>query len=538
MSYTAEDVIRIAKTQVGYHEKDNASDLDSFTSKSDGKGNFTKYARDFDEKWPTFYNGKKQGFDYCEITNDWCHVMASLENGGTVDDARETLCQPIKSMGAGCTQSAAYYKAAGRWSEYPKIGAQIYFGQYDHTGIVINYDSVYVYTIEGNTSKGMVEEKVYKRRDDYVLGYGYPKYAEEEEACTTGTTGTTIKGIDISEFQTVTNWQAVKNAGIKFVLIRTGYGVTYTDSEFLNNMKGAISVGLPIGVYHFSYALNAAGAKAEAERVISLLAPYKQHITLPVYFDFEGDTVSYAKKQGVTLGKQAFNDHTVAFCEAIKAAGYRPGTYFNLSYYDNWVDKSRLGGYNRWFAQYNSTAQCDWYDVWQYSSSGSVNGISGKVDMNVADASFVNGGSPTYEEGWKKNDKGWWYQNADGTWPAGKWASIGSELYYFGPEGYCVTDQWVKGTGDYSAWTYYVGSDGKVAKNRTLKLDGEGKLIPAGGYYYYIKEVPASYRETLDKLVAKEVLKGKGGTGEDLILDMSEDAVRTLVLLNRAGAFG
>jgi len=349
----------------------------------------------------------------------------------------------------------------------------------------------------------------------------------------------TIKGIDISEFQTVTDWNKVKAAGIKFVIIRTGYGVSYTDSQFLPNIKGAIAAGIPIGVYHFSYALNAAGAKAEAERVISLLAPYKKYITLPVFFDFEGDTVSYAKKQGVTLGRQAFNDHTVAFCEAIKAAGYRPGTYFNLSYVDNWVDKSRLKNYVRWFAQYNSYPQSDWYDIWQYSSSGSVNGISGRVDMNQADESFLKGSTPTYKEGWVKSSNGkWWYRYSDGTWPAGKWASIGNELYYFDQEGYCVTDQWVKGTGDYSAWTYYVGSDGKVAKNRTLKLDGEGKLIPAGGYYYYIKEVPASYRETLDKLVAKEVLKGKGGTGEDLILDMSEDAVRTLVLLNRAGAFG
>ena len=245
MSYTAADTVRIAKTQVGYHEKTSASDLDSFTGNS-GKNNYTKYARDFDEKWPTFYNGPKQGHDYCEVFNDWVHVQAALATGGTVDDARETLCQPIKSAGAGCTQSAGYYQAAGRWGETPRIGAQIYFGEYDHTGIVIAYDSVYVYTIEGNTSNGCVEEKTYKRRDSYVLGYGYPKYAEE--ATDTGT----IKGIDISEFQTVSDWNKVKAAGIRFVIIRTGYGVSYTDAQFLNNMKGAIGVGLPIGIYHFS----------------------------------------------------------------------------------------------------------------------------------------------------------------------------------------------------------------------------------------------------------------------------------------------
>ena len=131
-----------------------------------------------------------------------------------------------------------------------------------------------------------------------------------------------IIGIDVSEHNGSINWAAVKKAGVSFAFVRTGYGVSHVDNYFKRNMEGALSQGIPVGIYHFSYALNAAGAKAEAEYVLKLIQPYKDKITLPVFYDFEYDTVSYAKKQGVTLDREAFNAHTVAFCETIKAAGY------------------------------------------------------------------------------------------------------------------------------------------------------------------------------------------------------------------------
>lgn len=176
MSYSAQDVIAIARSQIGYYEKANTSNLDSFSGA--GYGNNTKYARDFDQKWPEFYNGKKQGFDWCDIFVDWCHVMASLNSGGSVTDARNALCQPAKSAGAGCTYSAMYYKQAGRWGLTPQLGAQIFFGDFDHTGLVYAYDNTYVYTIEGNTSGGCVAYKSYVRTSSWVTGYGYPKYGE------------------------------------------------------------------------------------------------------------------------------------------------------------------------------------------------------------------------------------------------------------------------------------------------------------------------------------------------------------------------
>ena len=339
----------------------------------------------------------------------------------------------------------------------------------------------------------------------------------------------TIKGIDISTFQGVLDWNKVKAAGIRFAILRAGYGRYEVDDAFRANAKAANAAGIPIGVYWFSYALNVSGAKQEAQKCIETIKPYK--IDLPVYFDFEYDTVSYAKKQGVTLGKQAFNDHSVAFCEAVQAAGYRAGVYYNLDYLNRLVDMNRIKKYSLWFAQYNSTAQASGWDLWQYTSSGTISGISGRFDMNQADESFLKGGGggQTYEPGWQHDGKGWWYRWEDGSYPKSQWEKINDKWYYFGEDGYMASGRWISGI----LSPYYVGEDGAMVTSRILKIDSEGRLVPAGAYYYKLGEVPKSYRETLDKLIAAGKLNGKGGSGDDLILDMSEDAVRVLVICSR-----
>ena len=139
----------------------------------------------------------------------------------------------------------------------------------------------------------------------------------------------------------------------------------------------------------------------------------------------------------------------------------------------------------------------------------------------------------TYTEGWQKDSNGWWYRYKDGSYPKDQWAEIDGKWYYFGEDGYMAAEKWIYGI----ASPYYVGSDGAMVTDKVLRLDSEGKLVPAGSYYGKISEVPKTYRETLDKLVSRGILKGAGGTGEDLILNMGEDAVRVLVLLDRAGVF-
>ena len=181
MANYASKVIAIAKAEVGYLEKKSNSQLDSKTANA-GSNNYTKYARDMDNI-PGFYNGKKNGYPWCDIFFDWLFVEAF-----GVDTAKELLNQPDRSYGAGCSYSARYYKNKGQWhTKDPKPGDQIFFRNYAHTGLVADVDNTYVYTIEGNTSTkaGVVAngcgvwEKKYKLTDKVIDGYGRPNYDEE-----------------------------------------------------------------------------------------------------------------------------------------------------------------------------------------------------------------------------------------------------------------------------------------------------------------------------------------------------------------------
>ena len=181
MSCYVEKVISIARDEIGYLEKVNNSNLDNKTYNA-GKNNYTKYARDID-KIPDFYNGKKNGFAWCSVFVSWCFVQAY-----GVSDAKRLLCQPNKSLAAGCKYAMNYYKAKGQLKSSPKIGDQIFFknsvGIISHTGIVSNVDKSYVYTIEGNTSTasgvvangGGVCAKKYKLSYSRIAGYGRPAY--------------------------------------------------------------------------------------------------------------------------------------------------------------------------------------------------------------------------------------------------------------------------------------------------------------------------------------------------------------------------
>ena len=340
-----------------------------------------------------------------------------------------------------------------------------------------------------------------------------------------------IIGIDVSEHNGALDWAKIKAAGIGFAIIRTGYGVSHTDNYFKRNMEGALAQGIPVGIYHFSYALNAAGAKAEAEYVLKLIQPYKDKLTLPVFYDFEYDTVSYAKKQGVTLGKEAFNAHTVAFCETIKAAGYTPGTYYNLDYLRRYVDINRVGGYVQWYAQYASTASAAGWAIWQYSSSYTIPGCSGRFDVNVlGDASLLTGTTGKYTVGWHKDSKGWWYANSTTTYYKEQWAKIKDKWYYFDKEGYMAENTWkVEAGGD----TYYLGADGDMQTSMVVGIGSDGRLQPIERYYHLISELPDYYRAEVDKLVAAGKLKGKSGEGEELVLDMPESTVRVMIITNR-----
>lgn len=184
-------ILDIANAEVGYLEKsksayvNNPSVLDDKTAGA-GRDNFTKYARDIDNI-PNFYNGKKQGYAWCDVFVDWCFVQAF-----GVQRAMELLNQPEKSTGAGCGFSMNFYKKINQFFTAPKKGDQIFFKQGNeitHTGLVYDIDNSKVYTIEGNTSSasgvvangGAVVKKSYNLNSNYIAGYGRPKYNGEVE---------------------------------------------------------------------------------------------------------------------------------------------------------------------------------------------------------------------------------------------------------------------------------------------------------------------------------------------------------------------
>lgn len=176
MGYTAKQLVAIAEAEIGYHEKATNSNLDSKTANS-GKGNYTKYSRDLHKAG--YYNGNKQGFDWCDQFVDWCFFKLC----GSKDKAEYLECQ-TGNYGAGCGFSLKYYKAAGRFDDNPKVGDQIFFkysnddSTADHTGIVVRVTDKLIETIEGN-SGNEVRRKAYQRTDKTIIGYGHPRYDAE-----------------------------------------------------------------------------------------------------------------------------------------------------------------------------------------------------------------------------------------------------------------------------------------------------------------------------------------------------------------------
>ena len=203
----------------------------------------------------------------------------------------------------------------------------------------------------------------------------------------------TIKGIDVSKHNGNINWKKVKDDGIKFVIIRAGYGSSTVDEKFEEYIKGAIEEGIDVGIYWFSYAISEEKAKLEAVKCMEVIKPYKDKITYPVFYDFEYDSVSYAKKQGVSINKTKATTFAYSFLKEIEKGGYIPGLYTNIDFSNNYFFKSLQRDYDLWIAQY--TSRCSYSEshvMWQYSESGRVSGIAGDTDLNYCYKKYSNKG--------------------------------------------------------------------------------------------------------------------------------------------------
>lgn len=194
--------------------------------------------------------------------------------------------------------------------------------------------------------------------------------------------------IDISKHQKEINWAAVKAAkidgeSIDGVIIRAGYGMRTRDIYFTKNIDGAIAAGFKhIGVYWFSYAYDKDMTRKEAEYCDEVIKPYKNILDLGVYYDWEYDSMNYARENGRNPSKEEITELNRIWCETMSGLGYKAGYYLNLDYSKNHIDESKLKAYRRWFARYTSEKQSGCY-IWQYSSKGKIDGINGNVDINL-----------------------------------------------------------------------------------------------------------------------------------------------------------
>ena len=193
----------------------------------------------------------------------------------------------------------------------------------------------------------------------------------------------TVMGIDISKHNGNIDWNAVKNSGVQYVILRCGYrgsasGVLVEDQKFKRNIQGATAAGLKVGIYFFSQAVNEVEAVEEASMTLSLIKKYR--ITYPVYIDVES-----ANGRADGISKAARTSVINAFCQTIRNSGYTPGLYANKNWLTEKINTGALGGCKIWLAQYVAAPTYGGrYEMWQYSSRGSIAGIKGNVDLNVS----------------------------------------------------------------------------------------------------------------------------------------------------------
>lgn len=229
--------------------------------------------------------------------------------------------------------------------------------------------------------ESLVKDGIYGEKS-YARAKSYKKQEEKSKV-------SEVKVVDVSYWQHSIDWSKVKNDNISGAILRTSYTSQKSfslskDSTFETNIKNSTKNGIKIGVYHYSQATSVKEALKEAKYTCKIISPYRDKIKLPVVCDWEfGGRLN--PKVSKSLGKNKCTDILIAFCDEVKKQGYVPMVYANymtFKYYLN-VDRIKEKGYLIWLAQYADKPSMS-YDMWQYSSSGKVNGIKNRVDVNKA----------------------------------------------------------------------------------------------------------------------------------------------------------
>lgn len=192
-------------------------------------------------------------------------------------------------------------------------------------------------------------------------------------------------GIDVSKWNKEIDWDKVKEAGVQYAIIRVGYrgsqtGLLVEDPYFEQNIRGAIASDIPVGVYFFTQAITEVEAVEEASMVMKLCERYK--LSYPVFIDTEG---AGGNGRADNLDAETRTLICDAFCTTIKNAGYDAGVYASRNWLNESLISDKLEKHIVWLAEYRETPLYQgYYQMWQYSSNGEVDGIEGRVDMNLS----------------------------------------------------------------------------------------------------------------------------------------------------------
>lgn len=324
--------------------------------------------------------------------------------------------------------------------------------------------SVFVFPANAEAAQALVENSW--RYEDGQLVAEEDSSEEDEIALLSMDTlpdGVTAQGIDVSEHQGRIDWDAVKASGIDFAILRIGFGAPSwggrVDYQFSRNISECERLGIPYGIYIYSYARDDQQAADEASMVIDCLSGHNPR--LPVYYDLEDKSIIADGRQSGIASRARI------FCNRISAAGYNPGIYANLYWFNNILTDSvfKSGSWDHWIAQYNS--KCHYtgnYSFWQYTSSGKVSGISGNVDMNYAyiDVSLYH---------WQLKEGTWYYATSSGKAYIG-WLHQGGAWYWLDPD---AGGAMVTGLHECNGSLYWFNSSGAMAT---------GWVLDGGTWYY------------------------------------------------------
>ena len=208
------------------------------------------------------------------------------------------------------------------------------------------------------------------------------------------------KGMDVSAWQGAIDWDKVKADGIDFVMIRAGSGDGSIDNQFYRNISACNRLGIPCGVYWFSYAYTEDMAAREARHCLAACKQFQ--VSYPLAFDFEYDSISYAQKRGVAVTKALASAMARAFLREVKAAGYTPMVYTNPDFLTHYYDGTIPGEFPVWLARWPASQPAPeprpaGAAIWQWGT-GAVDGVSGKVDMDYGYVDYDQGGETEKEE--------------------------------------------------------------------------------------------------------------------------------------------